>query len=176
MEYARFGLQISRMPVRLWHLQYGNTVWLMWRRSGRWWLKHDWPGTTEAYPSSFFPFHRRRRRKKKAPTPLLHPDVSTNNHLKSVNNPPCWGENYFKDLQGAKGAYTNTGALSRWGEFEKGSARGNEPLELTSDSNLYSWRRDSDDGSPTGSSRATTRSSKRVYIQKATVNYTLRTN
>jgi len=67
MEYAHFGLQISCMPVRLQHLQYGNTVWLIWRRSGRWWLEHDWPGTTEAYPSSSFPFHRRRRRRKKKP-------------------------------------------------------------------------------------------------------------
>ena len=64
--------------------------------------------------------------KKKALTLLLRPDVSTNNHLKSVNNPPCWGENYFKDLLGAKEACTNTGALSRWGEFEKGSAGGSD--------------------------------------------------
>ena len=120
MENFQFCLQISCMPFRPQYLQYGNTGWLIWRRSGRWWLEHDWPGTTEAYPSSFFPFHRKKKRKEtksEALALLLRPYVSTNNHLKSVNNPPCWGENYFKDLQGAKEAWTNTGALSRWGGF-----------------------------------------------------------
>jgi len=43
------------------------------------------------------------------------------------------------------------GGVSSKKEVQEGA----RPLELTSDSNLYSRRRDSDDGSPTASSRAT---------------------
>jgi len=155
MEYAQFGLQISCMPVRLQHLQYGNTVWLIWRRSGRWWLEHDWPGTTEAYPSSFFPFHSRRRRRKKKP--LLC--YSALNSLQTTTwnlwiTRPAGAKIISRTCRvpkkPARILVPCYGGVSSKKEVQEGAG----PLELTSDSNLYSWRRDSDDGSPTGPSRA----------------------
>jgi hypothetical protein len=53
---VQFGLQIPCKPVTKRHVKHGNAVWLMWRRSGRWWLEHDLPATIEVYPSSFFLF------------------------------------------------------------------------------------------------------------------------
>jgi hypothetical protein len=38
-------------------------------------------------------------------------NLSTNNHLKLVNNPPYRSENYFKDLRGAKSKWRARGCV-----------------------------------------------------------------
>lgn len=142
------------MPVRLQHLQYGNTVWLIWRRSGRWWLEHDWPGTTGAYPSSFFPFHRGRRRKKK---PLLCYSALTSRQTTTWNlwiTRPAGAKIISRTCRVPRKPARILVPCHAGVSSKKEVQEGARPLELTSDSNLYSWRQDSDDGSPTGSSRA----------------------
>ena len=78
----QFGLQIPCTPVTKRHVKHGNAVWLMWRRSGRWWLEHDLPATIEVYPSSFFLFQRERESEREktpyfATPPLTSPQTTT---------------------------------------------------------------------------------------------------